>query len=125
MAFSARRYGLLATAALFAAAGAVAQELVIYDDQLQNGFADWSWATHNLLNPAPVHAGDYSVSMEPDGWEAVWFRRSTVLDGAAYESLVLWIHGGPSGGQALAVVTQYGDTILGTAEVNDYLAGAT
>ncbi|MCP4661825.1 MAG: hypothetical protein GY856_41005 [bacterium] len=112
-------------AACLAAAGAVAQELVVYDDQLQNGFANWSWATHSLLNPDPVHAGDYSVSMEPDGWEAVWFRRSAVLDGSAYESLVLWIHGGPSGGQALAVVAQYGDTTLGSAALSDYLAGGT
>ena len=43
-----RLLALLATLVSLAAPAA-AQDLLVYDDQLRNGFEDWSWATHNLV----------------------------------------------------------------------------
>ncbi len=47
-----------------------AQDLVVYDDALAGGFENWSWAEHDLENPAPVLAGVRFISFEADGWGA-------------------------------------------------------
>src|SRR6185436_9363258 len=56
------RSALLVLALLAGAAAAAAVPLTVYDDQLRNGFADWSWATHNLAQTSTVHAGSAAVS---------------------------------------------------------------
>ena len=39
---------VVAPAILAVPMAASAAPLTAYDDQLRNGFADWSWATHSL-----------------------------------------------------------------------------
>src|SRR5208282_512731 len=36
---------------------------VVYDDQLENGWQLWGWATISLTNTSPVHSGSYSISV--------------------------------------------------------------
>ena len=56
-----------AAASLFGAAsvqGRPQATLVVYDDVLAAGWANWSWdATINLNNAAPVHGGTRSISV--------------------------------------------------------------
>ena len=56
---------------------AVAAGLWVYDNALQNGFQDWSWATRNLAATGTVHSA-------PNAIEVVFFamRRS-------YQNLVI------------------------------------
>ncbi len=75
---------------------------VIYTDALQNGWANWSWATNNLNNSSPVHGGATSISVTAGAWQALYLHHAA-FDSTPYTSLSFWIHGGAGGGQQLQV----------------------
>ncbi len=50
----------------------------VYEDALASGWSDWSWATHNLANPAPVSAGADSISVTYGPWTGLNFTNSGV-----------------------------------------------
>src|SRR6266487_846022 len=74
----------------------------IYTDSLVAGWQNWSWATVNLANTAPIHSGIRSASVNADAWEAIYLHHDP-FDTSGYSNLVFWIHGGPTGGQLLQV----------------------
>lgn len=82
--------------------------LPIYTDNLVNGFQDWSWGTHNLSNPTPVHSGADSISASFVAWDGLSFHYPD-LDTTVYSGLSLWAHGGSSGGQIINVYAQLDD----------------
>lgn len=86
--------------------------LLIYSDNLVNGFQDWSWAPRNLANPAPVHGGSSSISVTSAAWQAVSFYHSD-YSLAGYTSFSFWAHGGSTGGQRLQVYFSYPDDSSG------------
>ena len=45
------------------AAALRAQDLWVYDNALAGGFADWSWATHNLAATGDVHSAPNAVEL--------------------------------------------------------------
>lgn len=100
-----------------------AADMVIYDDQLQNSWQDWSWGTYSLTETDPVYEGSYSISCGQTGWQAVYFHRDGGVSGQDYESLDFWIHGGTGGGQAVEVAFIFNDSTIATAVVSDYLPG--
>jgi len=73
-----------------------------YDDSLQNGWQNWSWATASLTNTNPVHAGTKSISVTAGAWQALYFHNNP-FDPAGFTNLTIWTHGGTSGGQLLQV----------------------
>jgi len=83
--------------------------LSVYSDGLDNGFQDWSWATHNLNNSSPVHSGTLSISASAAYWQAISFHHSE-FDSAPYSSFTFWAHGGALGGQRLQIYAEYGPT---------------
>jgi alpha-L-arabinofuranosidase len=87
--------------------------LVIYSDSLLNGFQDWSWATRNLSNASPVHAGTRSISVTASAWQGLSFHHAD-LSATVYTNLSFWVHGGTGGGQRLQLYVDYG-TNTGTA----------
>ncbi|MEO5561232.1 MAG: hypothetical protein ABIO49_14920 [Dokdonella sp.] len=125
----------LTVAALFVAASttpAMAQSLIVYDDALQNGFADWSYGGgSNLANTTPVHGGTQSVALTGNNFNAVSFtHESGLLTTASYPILHFWIHGGTSGNQALTLVLQTNCSAPGnpcvtvaTANLNGFITG--
>jgi Glycoside hydrolase family 44 len=118
--------GLLALLLLAVPAVASAAPLTVYDDQLRNGFADWSWATHNLSQTSIVHTGTAAVSFEPDSWQALFLHRDLGIDTTAYSAVDFWIHGGPSGGQSLTVALTVGGSPVGqSAALGPFIAGGT
>lgn len=92
----------------------------IYTDGLENGFQDWSWATHNLGATGTVHAGTTSISFEPDGWAGLMFHHNG-LDLSLYQSLELWVHGGTTGGQAVRMVLEGPSGTLGAIRLSTAL----
>ncbi len=74
----------------------------IYTDSLQNGWENWSWATTNLSNANPAHAGSASTSVNSGAWQAFYLHHAAFSTGG-YTNLSFWIHGGTSGGQRLQV----------------------
>jgi len=77
--------------------------LPVYTDSLVSGFQDWGWATHNYANSSPVHSGGNSVSVTINSaWVGLQIYHSD-LDSSSYQSVSLWVNGGPTGGQRLQI----------------------
>ena len=74
----------------------------VYTDALVNGWQNWSWATVNLSNTAPVQSGTDSISVSAGPYQALYLHQ-TAFDSTPYTALVFWINGGSSGGQLLQV----------------------
>ena len=85
---------------------------IIYDDALENGWQNWSWATVNLANTSPVHSGSYSISVTasntPSNWQALYLSVSA-MNTSGFTNLTFWINGG-TGGQAVLVQGILGGT---------------
>lgn len=116
----------LVAVSLLSARSAGAAPLVAYDDQLRNGFADWSWATRNMAQTAVVHAGGAAISFEPDSWAGLFFHRDLGIDTAVYDAVDLWVHGGPGGGQNVRIALTSGGSIVGNdAPLAGFVTGGT
>jgi hypothetical protein len=91
----------------------VRADVIIYDNALENGWANWSWATVNLANTSPVHSSPYSISVTasntPGNWQALYLD-VTAMSTTGITNLTFWINGG-TGGQAVQV-----QGILATAQ---------
>jgi hypothetical protein len=74
----------------------------VYTDSLQNGWANWSWATVNFNNASPVHSGTSSISVTCTNNQALYLHH-TAFDSTPYTNLTFWINGGAGGGQPLKV----------------------
>ncbi len=82
--------------------------LVIYDDELKNGWQNWSWATVALSVPA----GQVKpIKVEGGAWSALALHHDP-LSTAGYTKLTFFINGGVDGGQSLAVKLKTGDTMI-------------
>ncbi len=111
---------LLATSAL----QGQGTDMVMYDDALQNGWADWSWATtYSLAATAYVHSGTHAISFVPHNWEAIYPHLNGSVSGQSYDGLNFWVNGGAANGQNLRVVFLLGNNILANVALSDYLAG--
>lgn len=97
---------------------------VLYAEGLNTGFADWSWATHNLSSQGIVHEGASAISVELDNWGGLFFHASTGVDLSHYRSLSLWVHGGTSGGQIARVLLTDGSNVLGEKRLDVVLGHA-
>src|SRR5208282_3883580 len=86
---------------------------IIYDDALENGWANWSWATVNLANTSPVHSGTYSISVSCTNYEALYLH-NTPFNSSLYTNLTFWINGG-GGGQPLKVQATTNQVALSAA----------
>ena len=92
---------------LSASANAV-PPLVVYDNALQNGFANGSWANaadYSLTNTTPAFgaSGD-SIRFVARGWGGLQFvANSAEFNLADYQSVTFQVHGGSSGGQKLQI----------------------
>ena len=85
---------------------------VIYDDALENGWVNWSWATVNLANTSPVHSGfgliSVTASNTASNWQALYLSVSA-MNTSGFSNLTFWINGG-TGGQAVLVQGILGGT---------------
>ncbi|MGP8199091.1 MAG: Ig-like domain-containing protein [Limisphaerales bacterium] len=108
------RRGLGLLLLLGTVSGAVAQNMAIYTDSLQNSWANWSWgSTINFsysTSTQYVHSGSSSISITiTNGWSGLYLEHANISS-APYTNLTFWVNGGPSGGQPLAVEGVLGGT---------------
>ena len=98
---------------LAAAFAAVAQDQVVYDNALENGWQDYSWATVSFVNTTPVHAGSDSISVvDPTTQYEAFYLHHNAFDDSAYQSLSFWIYPTKSGSNQLLVQA----TLSGTGQ---------
>ena len=91
--------------AMLVAGGVPAQDLVVYDDDVRNGFIDDSYGGGSDFEHATtVRTGAASIAFTPNNFNAVAFTHPTQsFAQSQYVGARLWIHGGASGGQDLTV----------------------
>lgn len=103
---------------------AQAAPLIWYADAPRAGLLDGSWTTHDLANTAPVHAGTFSIRMEPDFYGGVYlYNRAEKIRFDAYQSLTLWVHGGTTGAQRLELLLTYEGLNVASLNINNYVSG--
>lgn len=107
------------------AAPASAANLAVYDEQLRNGFADWSWASHFLAQTTVVRSGSVAVSFEPDGWAAFFLHRDLGINTVEYQALEFWIRGSGAGGQNLSIALNSGGTAIAETALAPFVAGGS
>lgn len=101
-----------------------AQSTTVYADALGNGWQNFSWATVNLASTNPVHAGQFAISMEPDGFQGLYFAApGNVRAFADYTGLRLWVHGGAAGNQNLRLTFQLGQAVVFERPLNQIISG--
>jgi hypothetical protein len=119
-------YGFVVGCAL--SASALAQNLVIYDEALQNGFVgDYSYGGgYDFASTAEAHGGTHSVAFAGNDFNAVSFTnpgQSFAL--SQYPVLHFWIHGGTAGGQELELFacSDASGTACADAPLDGFIAG--
>jgi hypothetical protein len=111
---------------------AMAADLVIYDDALQNSFVNYSYVSAggsvNLSNTAPVHSGTHSIAFTAAGFDAVKVaNNSQLFDVAAYPRLHLWFYGSTAQCQGLDIILERSnganpDVTVGSGALSAYAA---
>jgi len=102
-----RLLALVTACFLLAMFDARAVDLPVYTDGLQNGFDDYSYGGgSNLANAAPTHGGSaLSIAFTGNAsFNAMAFHHAPAFAAGTYSGLRLFIHGGASGGQQLALI---------------------
>ncbi len=91
---------------------------IIYDDSLENGWENWSWADVNLSNARPAHSGHDSIAVTESGYTALYLEHSPFPTTSwGYTNLSFWINGGASGGQVITVQGTLGGVLQSASYV--------
>ena len=79
---------------------------VIYDDALENGWQNWSWATVDFSNTTPTHSGKDSISVTAGAYSALYLHNGDAgqWNPTVFNTLTFWVNGGTAGGQQLSLV---------------------
>jgi hypothetical protein len=86
---------------LLASPALAGDDLLIYSERLNNGWANWGYnAALVFTNANPVHSGTKSIKATMPAWSRIWLLHDA-LDPALYTEFAFWAHGGSSGGQQL------------------------
>lgn len=90
---------------------ASAQDLVVYDDALENGWADNSWATVSFANTTPLHSGSRSISVNAAlSTHAALYLHHVAFNPLCYQSLSFWIYPTAAATNELKVQATLGGT---------------
>jgi hypothetical protein len=96
-------------------------EEVVYDDELNGLYSNYSWADVNLSSTDQVYKGNTSIRVEPDFEKAMYLYRQWVVDTTKYNTFEMWVHGGNSGGQEAKLVFQSGGVPQTTWNLHEIL----
>jgi hypothetical protein len=76
-----------------------AKTLVVYDEEIKNGWQNWSWAKVDMSVPA---GGAKPIKVQGDPWSALLLHHDA-FSTEGYSKLTFSINGGATGGQQLAI----------------------
>lgn len=98
--------------------------LYVYDDSIQTGFTDYSWAEHSVNEEGTVHTGTQSIRFAPQEDRSLYFYSDRIISTKEFEKLQLWVNGGSAGGQEVKVVLTAGGQAVQEIPLTDVLGGA-
>ena len=75
----------------------------IYDDQLRNGFNDWSWTSVDTLSSELRYTGDHAVAVTFDPWGGLYLVSSDAYVLPADAQLQFWAYSNDAGPVTVAV----------------------
>jgi hypothetical protein len=115
---------LLALVALALPWRATAQTgAVVYDDALENGFQNWSWASVNLAATSPVHSGKHSIQVTyTAGYQGLYLAHANSST-VGFASITFWINGGSAGGQQMTIAGIRNGNQQGNVPLNQFING--
>jgi hypothetical protein len=93
----------------------------VYDGQLRNGWANWSWATVDLV---AQFDGRRAIKIEGGAYSALQLHRSG-FSTKGLSKIIVTLNGGPDGGQKIGVVTSTEEKHLDPYKMFDDLAANT
>jgi hypothetical protein len=99
------------TAAAYSAAHKIAEGNgadLIYDDELRNGWEDYSWCETDFKTGQPVHAGAHCITAKAGPWQALFLHHEP-FNSTRYKKLSIWIHGGEGLKKLTLVATTKGN----------------
>jgi len=74
------------------------QYYTVYDDKLENGFEDWSWAKHNLsYTGTTFNNSATSISVNLSDYGALWLKCYGCVDNTKLFALEFWFNPGTNG----------------------------
>ena len=109
---------------------AQAADLTLFDDQLQNGFQDWSWQPGgdgetdvDMALATPVHSGSKAIDYRAHDWNGLSFAHPT-LDFATtdHPQLRFYVRGA-AGDEQLTLVLQKDGGVAGSAALDGFIVG--
>lgn len=87
-------------------------DLLIYSDQRNNGWADWGWVPHYATNNL-VHSGSNAMLFAANSSFQAWWLKHNPIDTSLYTNITLWVNGGINGGQYIGVNGELGGSAAG------------
>jgi len=81
----------------------------IYENGMAFGWYDWGWTNFNDNDSTVAHSAPTSISVTPGAYGGVVLQTWAPIDTSEFHTLVLWIHGGSTGGQTIGVGPIRGD----------------
>jgi hypothetical protein len=91
---------LLAAATPLSRAQTVPNPFVIYDDELKNGWQNWSWGVK--LDMSLPAGSSKAMRVQGEPWSALQLHHDP-FSTAGFSKLVFYINGGGEGGQTLTI----------------------
>lgn len=122
-------FAFIGLSLLLAMASTSAANLIVYDDQSENGFNDGCsfggvGSDFNVANTVPVHSGTHSIRFTPDNFNAVsWCAPATYSAATDFTGIDFWVNGGTTGGQNVDVVLSLGASIVKFASLTSLNGG--
>ncbi len=75
----------------------------LYDDQLQNGYQNWSWAKVTLADQTKVKSGKNAIKVVFSAWAALWLNNPNPLKASDFKTLKFWVYGGEDNDKKIKV----------------------
>ncbi len=97
--------------------------LPLYDDQLESGWQNWSWASVDLASTTYVHTGSCSIKVVIASSGQALYLEHSAMDTTLYTALTFWINGGTAGAQNLQVLALVNGLTQPAVLLNSYATG--
>lgn len=91
-----------------AVAHAQAPAQPVFADDLAPGWSNFSWASVDVRATAPVYRGARSIAVTYAAWQALYLEHPS-FNTAGLTHLRLYVHGGGTGGQRMALYVAYAE----------------
>jgi alpha-L-arabinofuranosidase len=117
---------LAATAGVFVAALASAhsQTVWVYDGQLENGWANWSWCTTDFANTQYTLGGLPTIKATiTSGYQGLFFAVPLPVAESYFSTIQFYINGGAAAGRSLSFAAYVNGAAKPSVNLNNYISG--